>query len=428
MSAEGLERQPTRRDPEQESGAHMLDMFPWGDAGLHEYAKARKETPENIAAMKEVIYTFLDQEVQNTRIFESPGASFPYTVIRVADLARALYRASSGEVASTNMPEGALPKKHIEFVMTSALLTIHGHPFTFCEEAMHQTMRALPTALEALENGEEPEDIEVYTLGFPTNELGSMEEDFTNAMVEAPFKTLGSLYGESVETLALKNLNPDQQTELVFSGVSMGANFAAEAAVMLLDKGLVTQSREETKKPHLTLNLYTPAGMNESMFRTPQIGLGFAAEGIVQMSSNPVVKEIAPNEGKFLEKLKPVLQKQGMYPHMDHEQVKRKNKVTSFTGSIVKKLVQGVPVRPDLIANKIVGMKDPTLYSMKRNRALAEQNEDHSDSLGAHSIRESNPNQRTFGVEMSHTIPFFRESEFKRWDRVVEKLQALKKN
>ena len=45
-------------------------------------------------------------------------------------------------------------------------------------------MRALPAALTALENGQEPEDTEIYTLGFPTNELGTMDAPFTDAMVE----------------------------------------------------------------------------------------------------------------------------------------------------------------------------------------------------------------------------------------------------
>ena len=91
-------------------------------------------------------------------------------------------------------------------------------------------------------------------------------------------------------------------------------------------------------------------------------------------------------------------------------------------GSIVQKLIQGVPIDPNLVANKLVGTVDPTLYSMERNRKLTKQKEEHPNSLGSHTIRESHPNQRTFGVQMSHTIPFFRASEFKRWDKVVGKV------
>ena len=201
---------------ERESGSHLLDMFPWGDAGLDEYAKARADAPEKVALMKEVIYTFLDQEIKNTRIYESRGASFPYTVIRIKDLARALYNVERTSVTEpTDEVDRAPSTKHVEFVMTSVLATVHGHPFTFCEEAIHQTMRALPAALTALENGQEPEDTEIYTLGFPTNELGTMDAPFTDAMVENPFKTLGSLYGESVEKLALENKNQNQKMELV---------------------------------------------------------------------------------------------------------------------------------------------------------------------------------------------------------------------
>jgi len=416
---------------ERESGPHLLNMFPWGDAGLDEYAKARTDAPEKVALMKEVMYTFLDQEIQNTRIYESRGASFPYTVIRIKDLARALYNAErtsvaepTNEVGRASSAEAVPSTKHVEFVMTSVLATVHGHPFTFCEEAIHQTMRALPAALTALENGEESEDIEIYTLGFPTNELGTMDAPFTDAMVESPFKTLGSLYGESVEKLALESKKQNQKMELVFTGVSMGANFAAEAATALLDKGLVTQSREDAsiEQPHLTLNLYTPAGLNEAALRKLQISLGFVAEGVFQLAANPVVRKIAPNEGKFLEGLKTVLKKEGIEAHMDEAQTERKNKVTSMMGSIVQKLIQGVPIDPNLVANKLVGTVDPTLYSMERNRKLTKQKEEHPNSLGSHTIRESHPNQRTFGVQMSHTIPFFRASEFKRWDKVVGKV------
>ncbi|MEK7144871.1 MAG: hypothetical protein AAB794_03400 [Patescibacteria group bacterium] len=313
MNHEGLPRAQNKEGKENiaehESNPHLLDMFPWGDAGLDEYAKARADAPEKVALMKEVIYTFLDQEVKNTRIYESRGASFPYTVIRIKDLARALYNVEQSSVAEPAREANRTPSiKHVEFVMTSVLATVHGHPFTFCEEAIHQTMRALPSALTALENGQEPEDTEIYTLGFPTNELGTMDAPFTDAMVENPFKTLGSLYGESVEKLALENKNQNQKMELVFTGVSMGANFAAEAATALLDKGLVTQSRESAsiERPHLTLNLYTPAGLNEAALRKLQISLGFVAEGVYQLAANPVVRKIAPNEGKFLEGLKTV--------------------------------------------------------------------------------------------------------------------------
>lgn len=419
---------------EKESNPHLVEDFPWGDAGLDEYAKARKDSPEKIAVMKEVLYTFLDQEIKNTSIFEAQGASFPYTVIRVKELAKALYKAynptfpnRSNESEKTHEKE--LSKKHVEFVMTSVLATVHGHPFTFCEEAIRQSMRALPSALEALENGEEPEDIEIYTLGFPTNELGTMNESFTNAMVASPFKTLGSLYGETVETLALRNRQSNKKVNLTFTGFSMGANFAAEAATALIEKGLVTQSQEDSSSqlPHLSLNLYIPAGLNESSLRKFQIGLGFLAEGAVQMATNPVVRTIAPNEGKFLDELKGVLQQKGITAHMDTEEAARKNKVTSLTGSIVQQLIRGVPINPNLRANKVVGTLDPTMYSRSRNSRLAEQKKDYSGSLGAHTIREDHPNQRTFGIKMSHTPPFFRESEFKKWDKIVESIQRLSK-
>lgn len=95
-------------------------------------------------------------------------------------------------------------------------------------------------------------------------------------------------------------------------------------------------------------------------------------------------------------------------------------------GSIVQKLIREVTIDPNLVANKLVGTADPTLYSMERNRKLTKQKEKHPNSLGSHTIRELHPNQRTFGVHMSHTIPFFRASEFRRWDKVVEKVEGIK--
>ncbi len=433
--ANHFESFPSESQPENpERSQHLLESFPWGDAGLAGYSEWAKGDPGRVEIMKDVIYTFLDQELRNTGIYESgaEGAAFPWTVIRVKELARALVEKygqlpPAAEEISSPPPQSSAEERIVkkEFVMTSFLATFHGHPFTFCEEAMHQALRALPDAIRATSEGREPDDIEIYTLGSPTNELGMISPEFSERMNEDPFGALGRLYAGFVENTALQNRNPDQRTELNFTGISMGSNMAAEAAKALLDRGEVTQSREKNRDatvPHLTMNMYTPAGLNESPLRHAKIPVGFVMEGMYQLARNPGVRRIAFGEKDFLENIKRIYEPRGIRAHMESEQKSRKEGVLK---SILTKISHGVPVAENLKANELIGLKDPTMFSFKRSRQAKAKRAEHGETLAGAMLDRNNPNRRKFGIQMSHTIPFFRPSEFKRWDRIAELLKTM---
>ena len=78
-------------------------------------------------------------------------------------------------------------------------------------------------------------------------------------------------------------------------------------------------------------------------------------------------------------------------------------------------------------SNEIIGRRDPTLYSPKRHlQALIK--EFKPSSLGSSITPREHKNRRVFGgVKMSHTLPFYRENEMRRWDKVAEEILRLKK-
>lgn len=452
---EAVSRQPERssiREGNEGTGVN----FPWEEAAVDSYKEFSKSNPERLPYVEGAIKTFFEQELKNLDLYKSKEkqAAFPYTVIRVKEFAKALFNTyGQSENLSPRVPESGNdseatdgPRIHKEFFFTTVLETHNGHGFTMVERAMHEAMQALPAALTALREGREPDDIEFYTLGFPTNELGHMSPSFADEMVKQPFESLGQLYAEFVKHELSEDAS-GPQTQVTFSGISMGCNFAAEAARTLVDEGILTQSSGATgdkkQAPHLTINAYSPTGTNESSLSYAQIGAGFIADTIAVLATNTSAREIAFAEKSFFNDLKTYLaqRKDGpkMATYMDAEQTKLKGKVVGTTGSIVQTLLRRVPFDPRLKINKITGLMDPTLFSLSRSFEAKSQKgkpvttqggkEARSgQTLGAQTLGRREPQHREFGVRSSHNIPFFglrTDSEMRRWDKVAQTLQRL---
>jgi hypothetical protein len=434
MKLEGFtsnQEESKKEDQLEQTPKHLLEDNPWAEGGLDLYKEKNKDRPDRVEAVREAIYTMFDQEINNSVLFESKetGATFPWSVVRVGDLAKELYKKSHPDFDPEKLErlsEDHKSKK--DFLVTSFLTTANGNIFTFADHVYHQVMMALPEAFRALDEGREPEEIEIYTLGSPTNEVGLMSPQFTEEANKDPFGAYGKLYAEFVREHGLSKTIGGKKTELTFSGISMGGSFATEAAKRLIEQRVVTQDRKENTEenlPYLRINMYTPAGLNnDSFLRHLQTVVGFIGEGTYQGLTNPVVRKVAPNEGKTVQRLNEIYIKKGIMPHMEPDQKAAKKKLLL---GIIKQLVSGVPVDPTIKANEIIGLSDPLMYSRKRNKEAKRQKEKHGESLGAHTLPRTGENRRVFGIDMSHTIPFYRENELKRWDRVADILIEMQK-
>ena len=402
--------------------------FPHAEAALDMYKKEYKDNPERLKKIREIFYTFFEQELNNTQIYKSEkfGVEFPYTKINTKELAKALYEKHiPGDISETSS-EDAGPRK-LEFVFESFLTTYNGNEFTFVEEAIHQAMIALPRAIEDLKEGKEIEEAEIYTLGSPTNTVGTMTEEFGEYVKNDPFGTFGKLYAEFIEEkLTSEGDNKPRNVELF--GISMGAGIAAKAGEELLEQRSTVQDQEVAKTdnlPFLQIRAEVPVAMGQSKIKKYQIPAGFAADSLVLLATKPYNRKVALGESKFMDEVNKVLEKErGIRPNMTNEQEKLKKQSLS---SVVWGLGKGLTLKPETKITQVIGLKDPTMYTPKVNMKAKQHRAEYEGNLGRNIVPEENENVRTFSADMGHTRPFFRESEFRRMEKAAIVLEGLEK-
>ena len=417
---------------ETEKKPHLMDVFPMGDGFLEHYRAIEGKEQKTIEIMQDVVYTFLDQELKNTRIFKSEalGAEFPFTVVSVKELAAEIFLHYENlsevqilaEKKDEERDEGKRETQKMEFIMSSFSSLRGGSQFAYAEFAIHQAIKLLPRAIESLKNGKELEDYKIYTLGSPTNELGNMEENFSLQFKEKPFEAIGKLYAECVSSELSKLDEKEKNASITFKGVSMGASMAAETAALLIQENKVTQETGRGDLPKLALNMYVPAALNESFLRKLQVPLGFVAEGIYQFATEHGVRKVILGQGEFFDKMYRVLP-ENIRPRMDQSQIKRK---TEGLGALKKAVMSGAPLPEKIKVSETVGVYDPLMFSMDRKRQYDRRVTERAGSLGAN-ILPSKKGERIFGLKMTHRVPFFRNNEFKRWDKLAEIISSLKK-
>lgn len=430
---EAFRSEPATQSPESKN--EQL-VFPWGEAAMDLYRDHCKETGKSPEIMERVVQEFFRSELENMQLSTSEdGTAFPYTYIRVGDLARRMLGGippqgtQTGQIKNPETPR----LRRVEFVAGSFLNTSQGHAFGYCEEAIHKMMMSLPGALRALREGKESEDIVVCTLGSPTNEYGKMSSQFAADVKSNPYMVFGTLYADFVKREVLDKRKPNEKIELTLTGFSMGSNFMTEAAQVLSERGLVTQDKSgDDPRPRVSVNAYIPAGFNDSLLRPAQVPVGFVADLFIEGFTNSTLRKTALGEAQFSGSLKDVFSKRGITPSMDAEQEKLKSEGLK---SILLALTFG-PSKPSTIAvnvNKIEGLRDPTTLSLaqllsdalhKRKEVRTQHGVETSaaKTLGAHVQERGKEGNREFAVKMSHAIPFFRESEWRRWDRVTDEL------
>jgi hypothetical protein len=162
MSAkrEGMPRAQPKEAITQESAPHEVTVFPAGDALLDRYKEGYKADEASIETMREILYTAIDEGLDNSTLFKSEGtgAEFPYTSLNVRSLAQKVFKSNGGVPTPTESAE--IPNESIkrEFITTAFPVGVDwGGQFEWIELGLHELMRALPEALEDLKAGRELE-------------------------------------------------------------------------------------------------------------------------------------------------------------------------------------------------------------------------------------------------------------------------------
>ena len=406
--------------------------FPHAKAAIkivEEYAQ--KEGIEiDSQIVKDLFDTFLEQDIDNTKVFESkefPGVSFPMTRLDSAEFAKALYTRYAPDAKrldSLSMKDDRGDSK--EFVFPSFPTTGQGSVFTFYEEALHQLVMKLPAALESLKSGEEPEKSEVYILGTPTNLLGKVSEEFSEDITKKnAFDKFGKLYAECISSELEQSSDPVKHVYLY--GISMGGSFATNTASRLLEKGQVTQDFKEATEahmPHMQVRADVPVGLIESSMRGLQIPVGFfGIEGIYKLATDSYTRAAGPGEGKFVRDVNEVLAERGIHEHMSHQEQALKKKAIS---AISWGLIDGTPVSSTLKVDIVRATHDPLVYSSSFLAEAQREKEAHAGTLGQNLVSPIRGN-RTTAIDQTHSMVFFRENELKRILKAASDLGRLRK-
>lgn len=402
--------------------------FPHGESYIDAVKKSFKGQPEKAEIAAEVVYAFLEEEVGNIDIFrvETPNAAFPYTVISVGDLAKRLYDKGEGSLPALQERPKAEAGRRQEFVFGSFLTIGNGFTFTFVEEVMHQTFKSLPRALKDIVASREPEDIEIYTLGSPTNALGEVSEDFAKASEGDVYGTFAHAYTQFIKT-RLPEGEEASRSSICLYGLSMGGSFAAATGARLLEEGLVRQKEDiSSKLPFMQIRADSPVGLRSPKFGGMQIMAGFGLDGIFKAITSPTVRRAVFGEKDFLNKVFQEIEERGITSKMSSEQVELKKRVLKL---LKDQLYKGTPVVSDLKVTEVVGSKDLTLLSPALNKQAKRDKNTSIQTLGASLVRSvSTENERVFLVNMTHTPPFYRDNEIRRVARVIETIEDLNAN
>lgn len=368
-----------------------------------------ENSKEVLEKVKLLLEEYLKEEIQNTEIFSSEkhGASFAYTVVKLRDIAKILYKKLNLPTpldTKEETPEEKTSKKEIIFG-TSFSVDV-GHPYHWMEHGIDQIAKKLPEAFRKISQGEQPEDLEIYGVGSPSGELGTVSPEFIESAGKKPFEKTGELYAEFVHSLSSKTPSKEKKEIIDLWGVSMGASMASTTATSLLEKGQATQSEKDSyEKPLVRTIMYMPVGTIEAKRKKWQIPLGFGLEALYSMATNSYAKEFFGQKQKdFSLKTNEILAQKGIHPHLSNEDIQNKKKLI---WNSLNQLCEGVPVSKEIKTNEIIGIYDPLMYPVSP---------------------ESEENHRKFGIKMTHTPAIVRENYFKRLVKTAKMMGTTLKN
>ncbi len=397
--------------------------FPNGEVKVKYYLENYPEDLEGGEKLKEFFQEFIKEEIENTNIFRSEkyGVELPYTSVSPVSIARKIYQRYAGSIPEFIKEDEEKKHSQKEFVFGTSPAIKEGNQFNVVEEAMHQCIKKLPQILKDLRAGKEPEDIEIFTMGMPTNVLGSLSEEFVEQMTAGPSDELAKVYSELIASKISSQSNLDS-VELY--GVSLGSSLAIRTGEALIDQGLVTQETEkdEKKSPHLQIKAEVPVALSPSEMKDFQIPIGFITDLFIE-SRLPELKAIEAGKPAFAKQVAGILEKRGIRENMTTLQKKLKQKAIF---RIVKALGEGLESKPETKITALYGLKDATTYTLDMAKKAKERKEEFAGTLGESLLSRKDPNIRNFVADMPHMNLYFNKNEARRMEKLAKSLKNLK--
>lgn len=385
--------------------------------------------------MDEYLYNL----VTNTKIYLSQefNASFPFTVIRLSDIAEAIYRKigspktcncyrcqlATDYFACETIQQQKRPQK--VFIFGTIFSTGSGHPYHWMEHGIDQIAKRISGALHSLMCGKAPKDFEVYGIGSPAGELGSLSDKFVMQAGDKPFSHLGKLYAEFIHSLESNGPKDQLQAVLRLWGVSMGASIAASTAQMLIENKQASQSFKDAALAHIPVvrvNMQVPVGTSTGKLRNWQIPTGFVIDIIYQVLTSKYGRDVGCAENKFIATVYQKLLDRGIARQISEDDIRIKRQLID---SLIRELRKGVPIPKYLKTNEVIGIYDPLMYSIAFHEKANCKRSIISGSLGANIFPSDEQNRRRFAIRMSHTPKVVRKNYFKRLLSAGQMIQEL---
>lgn len=342
------------------------------------------------------------QGIDNIRFFESksfPGVIFPYTTVNVNRLVtETLGIPLTEKVAS----DKELQEKKTYVVFQGYEVPPNGDPFSAWDMIYDRAITSLSQTKSS--------QVEIIALGSPIGVGGKITDNWISHLQENGFSAYGKIYAELIGELDGKNPDSDK-SKYIFHGMSMGSPIADHTARNLPEL-----------HSNIQLLLDNPAGIQGGKFsilKGLQLPLGFAAEGLFKMKTDPNVRERSNKERVFAENLKKILADKGFNLDESEGQMDLKKKVLWIN---VINLIKGSELDTENVRTYIRrGLYDPLTFSINRyllNQGLLERGldpvtkyvpEDKAGSKGA----------KEFAFNSSHFVDRFR---IKRWERAISSI------
>ena len=390
-------------------------------------------TESRQAMVREIADTFFKETLQNIdlRGSEKHGVKYPWGMIDTGTLTKKIYEKVTGkQIGPLKKPEHPV-KKRKEFIFGSVIFPMHGTPFAYQEEALHQFIQTLQRGIDAIEKGEEPDTTEVYTLGSPTNFLGTVSKQFSDEIhEEGAFEAFAAPYVEHIEEI-LKKDTADYAVHL--HGVSIGGTLAVTIAQGLLEQSndhtrLVTQDEAEDKPKlhvridHAPASSHTPPGL-----KAVQTALGFAMHGLHDPHADAYLASVWGGEEKFVADVNKVLAARNSKPmtvETSPEQMKMKQKALR---ALVGNLLKGKEIPEGLKVTEVVGLDDLLTFSPLFELRAGIQRATRENSLQRYLVaKEAKGTRKRYGIAEPHTGPLHRPNKLKLLNRAAELLERAR--
>ena len=408
-------------DKEAKLAERVPMPFPYGEAAIEAYLEKYPEEQEHAETLRSLFAEFAREEIDRTKLYTAEsGVEYPYTSVKVSEFAKKLYRDYRKKELGALLAASSAPRQ--EFVFGTSIITAEGNEFNVVEEAMHQCVMHLPAALQALDEGREPDEHEIFTLGMPTNVLGRIPPNAADRFKAAPYEEMGKLYAEQIEKIA----NGSKPRSIELYGTSLGASIAVRTGEVLIDTQAASQDVDARERgaPLLQIRVENPVALGPaSAYKVVQIPVGFLADALLIEPGSAAMRRTDRGKANFLKTAGEELAKRGIKEQLSAGQASIKQGVLD---RIIFDLEKGLVPRPGTKITELYGLGDLTTVTPEMAKEANERRRELKGAIGQYLLSREKPKERRFAAKIPHYKPRYYGAELSRMRVAAAALEKLR--